>query len=319
MRMSRPTFLISGSLAYDRILDFPGRFVDHLVPGKLHRLSVSFLVNGLKENFGGTAGNIAYSLSLLGERTNLLPAAGKDFGPYRRWLLRHRVNVSAIRIRAELPTSSAYIITDREDNQIAGFNPGAMETSGAALRSGWRGDRYFGVVSAGNPKDMSRYSREFNRRHIPFLFDPAQQIPRLSRTALNAVRQAALFISNEYELALTLNKLRASLNTLLRRKVTVITTLGRKGSIIRHLGKIHSIPAAKPRSELDPTGAGDAYRAGFLSAYVRGWPMPVCGRLGSVAAVYTVERYGTQTHHFTWKDIRRRYARNFHHSLPTTP
>lgn len=322
--------LISGSLAYDRIMNFPGRFRDHIIPDKLHALSVSFLVDRVDEHFGGTAGNIAYSLALLGMRPTILAAAGSDFARYRAWLVRAGVDVSAIAEHRDLPTAAATIMTDREDNQIAAFHLGAMgrkspkhalsKVEGSKVKSRkLLTSASFAIVSPGNIDDMRALPRIYKQKKIPYLYDPGQQIPALSTADLRAgITGAHALIVNDYELALVLKKTAWTKQEILKRVEMMVTTMGAKGSVItmRQENKTVTIPAAKPKAVVDPTGAGDAYRAGFLFGLTRGWPLPVVGRFASLVSVYTVERKGTQTHTFTMSGLRVRYRRTFDAALP---
>ena len=306
---------ISGSLAYDRIMDFPGKFEDHILPDKIHVLNVSFVVNGMKENFGGTAGNIAYSLSLLGEKAVILASAGKDFDRYGKWLADHSIDQSGIRIIEEEFTAGAYITTDLSDNQITGFNPGAMkypsdysfaECQAGAAFSG------LGIISPGNADDMLRYSRKYKELNIPYIFDPGQQIPALEGHALKEMIDGAMIlISNDYELDLIKKATGYSDEILLTKTSTIITTLGEKGSVVVTRQRKTPIPAVKTAEVVDPTGAGDAYRAGLIKGLILKKELPEAACMGAVCAAYAVECYGTQTHRFTPETYRQRYNDNF--------
>ncbi|PIR13106.1 carbohydrate kinase family protein [Candidatus Falkowbacteria bacterium CG11_big_fil_rev_8_21_14_0_20_39_10] len=302
--------LISGSLVYDRIMDFPGYFQDHILPDKIHILNVSFLVNGLKESYGGTAGNIAYNLSLLGERAVVLSTVGHDFSPYEKWLAK-KVDLRQIKKIKKQPTASAYIITDKADNQITGFNPGAM-----AIRRGIFSKKFLkdslAIISPGNLGDMEEYAKLYKRTGVRYIFDPGQTITGLSKNVLRmAIDGAFCLIGNDYEISLIENKTGWKGKVLADKVEMLIITKGAKGSEIYNQGKKYKIPPAKPKQVSDPTGAGDAYRAGLIKGLIKNWPLPKAGRLAGLTAVYAVENYGTQKHSFTWKNLKQRYKKNY--------
>ena len=313
----KPRVIVSGSLAYDRIMDFPGRFRDHILPDKVHMLNVSFAVPGLTEHYGGTAGNIAYTFALLGGKPAVVAAVGGDFVRYRQWLRRHGVNLAGVRVVARERTAAAHIITDSDDNQITGFHLGAMGQRGAFLSPSRLRQAAAAIVAPGNIGDMLALPRRYRQAGVPYWFDPGQQLTSLTGARVRQALSGAqgLFV-NDYELALTLKKTGWSMRQALARGVTVVTTLGPKGSVVRHGAAVVRAPAARPRAVVDPTGAGDAYRAGFLRAWLLQWPISVAARFAGVVAAYTVERSGTQTHRFSCADLRRRYRKNFGRELP---
>ena len=303
---------VSGSLAYDRIMDFPGRFVDHILPEKIHILNVCFMVNGLRERFGGTAGNIAYNLALLGEKPVILATAGKDFGPYREWLTKLGLPLDGIKEILEEFTAGAYITTDLADNQITGFNPGAMKH-----RSEYRFDRVdpaaaLAIVAPGSLEDMLTYTREYKARGVPYIFDPGQSIPAWGGAALREMTGRALaLIVNDYELEMYQQKTGMVLEDILGLTPTLITTQGDRGSYWRTLARWEDFPAVPPQRVSDPTGTGDAYRAGLLKglAFRLSWPEAI--RLGAVLASFCVEEQGTQEHRVEVQQFRERYQQNF--------
>ena len=306
--------LVCGSLVYDRIMDFPGRFSDHILPGKTHILNVSFALNGVRESFGGTAGNIVYNLALLGERPKVVGVAGSDFGQYKKWLEKNKINLEHIKIAPDCPTACAYIMTDKADNQITGFYPGSKIQPPLPPLSG--GQYALAIIAPDLVARMIEYVKIFKRMEIPYIFDPGQQITSLSARQLKwAISGAKALIGNDYEIQLILNKLKINFSRLEKLVEILVVTKGEKGSEIYFKGKKIKIPPAKPKSNLDPTGAGDAYRAGFIKGLAIGWSLEKCGRLAAVTAVYTVEKYGTQTHEFTWEGIRKRYEDNYRESL----
>jgi len=352
--------LVSGSLAYDRIMNFHGHFSDHIDPKKLHVLSVSFMAHQLKENFGGTAGNIAYNLALLGESPRIISAAGTDFAPYKKWLGKHGVDLSWVQTIKNDPCASAYIMTDEADCQITAFYPGAMRKKFPISNFQFPiilKKIKLAIVAPGNIEDMRALPKLYRKHKVPFIFDPGQAIPALSGDDLrNGINGAKIFISNDYELAMVLKKTEWNKNELLKRVEVLVTTLGEHGSVIEVNTKWHNapqpplnsrggdandpplkirpmarsarlieggaggvmsfqIPSAKPKNTSDPTGAGDAYRAGLIKGLLMGLPYDKIGRLAAVVSVYTVEKYGTQTHHFTWPQILKRYKENFKENL----
>lgn len=317
----KPQILVSGSVAYDQIMDFAGRFKDNILPEKIHILNVSFFIEQLKESFGGTAGNIAYNLALLGERPTILANVGSDFSSYRRWLQKNKIDISQIKVSKNEKTPVAYIITDQDDNQIAGFYPGAMAKS-YELRTkdleqkfkvqGSKSNVAIAIVSPQNPVDMIKLPEIFKKKKIPYIFDPGQQITSLNGGQLRgAIPGSKVLIGNDYEINLISKKTGWSNGDLLKKTEILVTTLGEKGSVIKTGKLVYRIPPAKPKNTSDPTGAGDAYRAGLIYGLLRGWPLEKVGRLAGLVAVYTVEKYGTQTHKFTWKSLAKRYRQNF--------
>lgn len=309
---------VSGSLAYDRIMDFRGLFAEHILPEKMHQFNVSFYTESLSESFGGTAGNIAYALSLLGEHPTILAEAGNDFEPYRAWLNEHGVDTSLIQTEESDKTAFATIITDRANNQIASFYPGAMQRpwqppSDHALFK----EEAFGIVAPGNLSNMRMLPTIYRRNYIPFMFDPGQQIPALSAEDLkNGIEGSAAFISNDYEAAMVEKKTGWGEAEILAQTGMIITTLGEKGSRIITKDERIEVPAAQVETVADPTGAGDAYRAGFMYAFLKEWPLETCGKFAGLVACYVVEAKGTQAHTFTKEALQERYKKNFNEELP---
>ncbi|MBN1841257.1 MAG: carbohydrate kinase family protein [Deltaproteobacteria bacterium] len=302
---------VSGSLAYDRIMDFPGRFADHILPDKIHVLNVCFTVNDLKEKFGGTAGNIAYSLALLGERPLILATAGKDFDRYEAWLLKHEISLQPIRRITEEFTAGAYITTDQADNQITGFNPGAMKYPSLFRFDGVNPQKALAIVAAGNIEDMITYTATCKEKKIAYIFDPGQSITALSGDQLaDMLTGSSLLISNDYELEMTMRATGLEKTQLLQRTGAVITTLGEDGSLLCTPDEEVKIPAAPVSRVLDPTGAGDAYRAGLIKGLVMGKSLPDAAHMGATCASYAVECYGTQDHSFSEEEFRVRYKEN---------
>ena len=303
--------LVSGSIAYDSIMDFPDHFKNHILPDKIHNLNVSFLIGGMKLNFGGTAGNIAYNLKLLGETPVIVSTAGKDFEKYRQWMDGTGIDSSNIKIIEDEFTALAHIITDKSDNQITAFYPGSMKYSGGEIKKELMKGA-FAIVAPGYKDDMIKYPKIYKENNVSYIYDPGQQITSLEADELkNGIEGSLAVISNDYELSLVMKKTGWSEKDILERAENLITTLGEKGSVIKtKKGKLE-ISSAKPENISDPTGAGDAYRAGFIKGLINKWPLDKCGKLASVVSAYTVETYGTQTHQFSWEDIKARYKNNF--------
>ncbi len=300
---------ISGSLAYDRIMDFPGRFVDHILPDKIHVLNVCFNINGLVEKFGGTAGNIAYSLAILGESPFIVATCGEDFARYKKWLAQNSLPLSHIRPIPGVLTAGAYITTDLDDNQITAFNPGAMAFE-AELPALDASSMVF--IGPGNKTDMMNLAREARLARAPFFFDPGQSLNIWNGDELReAVSGALCFISNDYELSQFLRMTGWQTSDLHNAVEMVITTRGSEGAVMDNGSEKFLIPAVPAGKVLDPTGAGDTFRAGVLKARARNLPWEVACRMGATAASFSVEHYGTQEHKFSWDEFCRRYERVF--------
>ncbi len=302
--------LVSGSLAYDRIMNFPGLFEEHIVAEKTHAISVSFGVDNLKESYGGCAGNIAYTLALLREKPCIVARAGNDFASYRSWLQKNSIDTSLIEEDADVSTSFANIITDQKNNQIAAFYRGAGQKAYPYTDTILQGD--IAIVSAGNPDDMRALPSLLRKKNIPFIFDPGQAITALSDDDIqNGIQGAQALIVNDYELSIIKKKTSLSEGDIRDRVEIFVTTLGAEGSRIQKGEETVLVPAAKAHNTNDPTGAGDAYRAGFIVGLMHEWPLLTIGKFAGVVACYTVETYGTQTHHFITEEVRERYKENF--------
>jgi adenosine kinase len=304
--------IVSGSLAYDRIMDFPGHFSDHILPGKIHVLNVCFQVNGMKEKFGGTAGNIAYALTLMGEKPIISATIGHDYHRYLDWLTKNGIPTENIKIIEDEFTACAYITTDLADNQITGFNPGAMKYSSSMDFDKLNPADTIVIVSPGNLEDMVNYPRTCKARGIDYIFDPGQSLPVLdAKDLLDAIDGCRILISNDYELDLIMSKTGFKKEDLLKRARVIIVTLGEHGSqVSTTVGEI-SIPVVKPKKLEDPTGAGDSYRGGLISGLVQGMDIEQCARMGSVCASFAVECYGTQDYRFTPKEFNERFNGNY--------
>ncbi len=305
---------VSGSLAYDIILDYPGRFADHISLKKIHVLSLSFLVQSVKKTVGGTAGNIAYGLAMLGVKPALLSAVGEDGRAILKQYKDMSIDIRLSKISKQ-PTAAAYIMTDSADNQITGFHPGAMMEE---VRLPKAGKNDWAIIAAENPANMERLARHYQKNKIRYIFDPGQAITALSKSQMReCALGAAILIGNDYEMSLTEELLKHAKN--LRSKIfgmTRIRTFGSKGSeIVYPNGKKVRIGTAKVKKAVDPTGAGDSYRAGLVCGIVKGFDLKLSCQLGATAAAFAVERYGTQNHRFDYGILRARHNKNFSSKL----
>ena len=307
--------IVTGSLGYDYIMNFNGRFRDRIMPDKLHQISLSFLADKLTRNLGGTAGNLAYTLQLLGAEPYIVSTAGNDFADYQSFLEKHGLSTEGITVVDTEPCGSYHVITDNDDNQIGAFYTGATRFNKdlSLVPPGADTESLFVVIGPNDPEAMKRYIASAKEHGLRYLYDPAFQIDNFTPEELtDAIQSAELVIGNDYEIALIEQKLGISHEEfILMGPKAIITTLGGKGSIIETRHEAIHIHPAKAKRVSDPTGAGDAYRGGFLAGYIRGFDLSTCGQMGSVAAVYTVEKYGTVTHHYTKEEFQKRYEENY--------
>ncbi len=303
--------LITGSIAYDYIMMFPGYFREHILPDKIEHISVSFLVDAMKKQRGGVATNIAYNLALLGERPRIMATVGQDFAEYRTWLDANGIDTSAI---VEIPnefTASFFVSTDLEQNQIASFYTGAMahakDLSFRELPKEQPIDLV--VVSPNDPAAMVQYASECKQLGLTYIYDPSQQIIRLSGEELaDGVRGSTMTVVNEYEFDMLKNKTGWSDARVARETSVLIITCGERGSEIRVDGECICIPAVPARREADPTGVGDAYRAGIIKGYLKKLPWKTTGQMGALAATFVLEEHGTQNHRYSYAEFVARYA-----------
>jgi adenosine kinase len=299
-------------MAYDRIMDFPGKFSDYILPDKIHILNVCFNVNGMVEKFGGTAGNIAYTLSLLQEKPLIVATIGKDYQSYFEWLKSNNIPLDGIKIIGDEFTAGAYITTDKSDNQITGFNPGAMKYPSEYQFAGSKHENSIVLIAPGNLQDMIEYASICRESKIRYVCDPGQSLSKWEGSDLRKwINGSMALISNDYELEIIMNLTGLDKTALLEMTEMIITTFGEKGSYISTTRESFSIPVAKVSQILDPTGAGDAYRAGFLKGIVTGKSLETAAKMGAVAAVFAIEKYGTQEHRYTYEKFIERYQENF--------
>jgi len=310
--------LISGSIAYDRIMDFPGKFADHILPEKIHNLNVSFGLEKLSVEFGGTAGNIAYTLALLQLRPYIISQVGSDFSSYKRWMKQRAIHTETIRTIKTDVCATAHIITDLADNQIAGFHFGAMKFPALADKKIKQRVQKLvtsdsiALLAAGNLDDLLALAKIYQQKKIQYIVDPGQQLVWLTPAHLRTVLAGAdTLIVNDYEIELVLKKLEVTLEQLTAQVPRVIVTRGSKGAYWYFGKKRLTMPVAKPKQVLDPTGAGDAYRAGVIVGMLHNWTPELSGRVAALCATYAIEQYGTQKHTFTVKQFVQRYNQSF--------
>lgn len=306
--------VVTGSVAYDYLMKFPGRFLDHFLPDKLDRISVSFLVDEMRRVRGGCAPNIAYALAQFRERPRIVACAGPDAAEYRDWLEGEGIDVSGLRLYDDIFTASFFVSTDLDQNQIASFYLGAMGRAAELSPLAGGADPIAAViVSPNDPAAMARSTRECRDAGVPYLYDPSQQVARLSGEELReGLDGAAVLVCNDYEFGIVTRKTGLSEDAILARVGTLVVTHGSEGSTIRTGEVRHAIPPARLRGPaVDPTGVGDCYRGGLLKSILRGDGWDFAGRVASVAAVYCLESEGPQPPRFVPDDFRARYRENY--------
>ena len=307
------SIIVTGSIAYDYLMSFPGKFTEHLLPEHMNRVSLSFLVDTMDKRRGGCAPNIAYTLALLGQRPRLMATAGQDFGDYREWLESAGVDTSLVKVVDGKFTASFFCSTDIESNQIASFYTGAMADA-AELSFRTAPDARLAIISPNDPMAMVQYAEECRTLDIPFIWDPGQQCARMSGDELAAgLTGAAIVICNDYEFELLRQKTGLGEADVLERAEALVITKGESGCTIltRNVPEGTHVEAVPPHRLVDPTGVGDAYRGGFMMGMAEKAPLEVCARLGSVAATYALEHLGGQSHAYTWQEFRTRYEEHF--------
>ncbi len=305
--------MICGSVAYDTILVFPDRFKSHILPDRLHILNVSFLVPEMRREFGGCAANIAYTLHLLGDCGVPMATAGRDFGPYGERLEALGIPLEHIKVLEDAYTAQAFITTDVDDNQITAFHPGAMQLAHLNRIADARGfEIALGIVAPDGRQAMLEHAAQLSAAGIPFMFDPGQGLPMFSGPELEAfIAQARWVALNDYEWGMLSQKTGLSLEQVASRVEALIVTRGAQGSHIHAGGRTLEIPAVPPRAVVDPTGCGDAYRAGLIHGLLHGLDWPTTGRIASLLGSIKVETRGPQNHSFTAAEFRQRYQQTF--------
>ncbi|MGH8147578.1 MAG: carbohydrate kinase family protein [Rhodanobacteraceae bacterium] len=310
-----PTALICGSMAYDTIMVFEDRFKNHILPDKVHMLNVSFLVPQMRREFGGCAGNIAYNLKLLGGDPLPMATVGQDFAPYRAWFASQGIRLDQVRELPEAFTAQAFITTDKDNNQITAFHPGAMGQS-QLNRVTDVADVAIGIVAPDGRDGMLEHARDFAARGTPFIFDPGQAMPLFNGEEFRAfIEQADYVAANSYEASLLTERTGWSETEIAARVKAYIVTHGAEGSVIHADGTSHEIPVAKPREVVDPTGCGDAYRAGLLYGILKGCDWPITGRIASLMGALKIAHPGTQHQRFTLDEFRSEFKAQFGYEL----
>ena len=310
-----PRALICGSMAWDTIMVFEDEFKNHILPDKVHMLNVSFLVPQMRREFGGCAGNIAYNLKLLGGEPVPMATVGQDFEPYRQWFEGLGIPLEHVREVRKAFTAQAFITTDRDNNQITAFHPGAMafsEQNHVADAAGIE----LGIIAPDGREGMLEHARELGAAGIPFIFDPGQALPLFNGEEFRAFIEAADYVAaNSYEASLLSERTGWSESDIASKVKAYIVTRGADGSVIHAGGKVYEIPAAKPVAVVDPTGCGDAYRAGLIHGILRGLDWPTTGRIASLLGALKIAQAGTQNHKFTPAEFMAEYRRQFGASL----
>jgi len=306
------TALICGSVAYDTILVFQDRFKAHILPDKLHTLNVSFLVPDMRREYGGCAANIAYGLNLLGDRGIAMATAGADFAPYRERMVSQGLPVEHIKVVDGSFTAQAFITTDLDDNQITAFHPGAMQFAHLNRVADAGPGVALGIIAPDGRQAMLEHAAQFEASRIPFIFDPGQGLPMFGGDELKTfIRQARWVAVNDYEWGMLQQKTGLTVAEVASQVEALIVTKGAEGSIIYAEGRTMAIPAAKPKAVIDPTGCGDAYRAGLIHGLLRGLDWETIGRTASLMGAIKIESRGPQNHRFTPTDFDQRFRDNF--------
>ncbi len=304
--------MICGSVAYDTILQFPDRFKSHILPDKIHILNVSFLVPGMRREYGGCAANIAYSLKLLGDRGVPMATAGDDFGPYRERLLEQGISVDHVKVVNGTYTAQAFITTDLDDNQITAFHPGAMQHAHLNQVSDAGQGIALGIVAPDGRQAMMEHAAQFAAANIPFIFDPGQGMPMFGAEELKTfIGQARWVAVNDYEWGMLQQKTGYAVSDVLERAEALVITRGSEGSVIHTRDGTITVPCASPTAVVDPTGCGDAYRAGLIHGLLQGLDWETTGRMASLMGAIKIESRGPQNHTFTPAEFERRYRDNF--------
>ena len=308
------SIVVTGSIAFDYLMSYPGRFSEEILPEHLGRLSLSFLVDSMDKRRGGCAPNIAYTLALLGERPRLMATAGQDFNDYRRWLEAALVDTSLVKEVEGKFTASFFCSTDVDSNQIASFYTGAMANAGE-LSFRDVPDCGLAIISPNDPGAMLQYADECRTLGIPFIWDPGQQCTRMAGDELrDGMTGATIVICNDYEFELIRQKTGYGEDEILAQSGALLVTRGEHGcSVVERSGRV-DVPAVAPHRIVDPTGVGDAFRGGLLKGLARGASYRVCAQIGSVAATYALEHLGGQSHAYTWAEFMSRYEATFGHA-----
>ncbi len=304
--------LICGSVAYDTILVFPDQFKSHILPDKIHILNVAFLVPEMRREYGGCAANIAYGLTLLGDRALPMATVGHDFGPYRERMVSLGLSLEHVKVIDEAFTAQAFITTDLDDNQITAFHPGAMQYAHLNKVSDVRAKVGLGIVAPDGRQAMIDHAEQFAAAGIPFIFDPGQGLPMFTGTELeHFIERAAWMAVNDYEWGLVHQKTGLTQAQITDKVKALVVTRGAEGSVVYTQERTWTIPCVKPKAVVDPTGCGDAYRAGLIHGLLHGLDWETTGRLASLMGAIKIETRGPQNHQFTRPELLRRYGESF--------
>lgn len=304
--------LLTGSVAYDYLMTFPGKFEEQILPERLSSISLSFLVDSMTRERGGVAPNIAYTLALLGGKPRLMATVGEDFSDYRAWLDAQGIDTKLAKVVPDVFTASFFATTDQTNAQIASFSPGAMGHAAEQSLKDIEEKPDLVVISPNDPTAMKNFAAECRELNISYLYDPSQQLLRLEGDEIARDMQGAHFLFvNDYEFGLISKKTGLDLGGMLEQVKIIVVTRGEDGADIYVDGKEIHIPVVPPQEIIDPTGVGDAFRGGFLSAYANDWDWELCGKIGSLAAVYVLEQNGTQNHSYTREEFVARFRQHF--------
>lgn len=305
--------VVTGSISYDYLMRFPGKFTDHLIPDQLHQISLSFLVEDMSKHWGGVAANIAYSMTLFGLRPQLMGTVGRDFADYRDWLENAGVDTSTIRQIDDVFTASFFANTDIENNQIASFYSGAMAHAAEyRLSDAVDNTPDLVIISPNDPQAMQNLAQECREREIRFIYDPSQQVARLSGVELaRDMKGAYAMIVNAYEAEIICQKTGQCIDDLRHSVDLLVVTHGAEGVHIYRGGDLIEVEAFPPNTIQDPTGVGDAFRAGFICGIVSQWPLKLTGQVGTLCATYVLEQVGTQNHRFTKTNFIKRFRTRY--------
>jgi adenosine kinase len=304
--------LICGSVAYDTILVFPDQFKTHILPDKIHILNVAFLVPEMRREYGGCAANIAYGVTLLGDTALPMASAGHDFGPYRERMVAKGISVEHIKVIDEAFTAQAFITTDLDDNQITAFHPGAMQYAHLNKVADVRAKVALGIVAPDGRQAMIEHAAQFESAGIPFIFDPGQGLPMFSGEELKQFIERATWMAvNDYEWGLVQQKTGLTQAQITDKVKALVVTRGAEGSVIYTQDRTWTIACVKPKAVVDPTGCGDAYRAGLIHGLLHGLNWETTGRLASLMGAIKIESRGPQNHQFSRPELLRRYADSF--------
>ncbi len=307
--------LICGSMAYDTIMVFHDHFKNHILPDQIHILNVAFLVPDMRREYGGCAGNIAYGMKQLGGEPVIMATVGDDFAPYAQRLDQLGIGREHVRTVAGTYTAQAFITTDLADNQITAFHPGAMNHAHDNKVGDAQGIT-LGIVAPDGRQGMLDHADQFHQAGIPFIFDPGQGLPMFSGVELQRFVELADYVAvNDYEARLLQERTGRALDRLAREVKALIVTLGAEGSRIYAAGAVHDIPAAKPQAIMDPTGCGDAYRAGLMTGMQRGMDWPTCGRLAGLMGAIKIAHRGGQNYRVDWDEVAQRFRMAYGYSI----